>query len=123
MSAFLKAASIGGLVLVFVVLGAGSGSAQSGAAAPPGATSAPPATVTPASSAGPAASAADIKANPDCKAAADIACAWNHCYPLSDKWKSTSACVAGSCKVHDQSCSNSLIQDLLDPDREKAHGG
>ena len=115
MSAFLKAASIGGFVLVFGILGVGAGSTQTSSAPPPPAAAPPAAAAT--------ASPADLKANPSCKAPADIACAWSHCYPLTAKWKSTSACVAGSCKVRDQSCSNELIQDLLDPDREAAHGG
>jgi hypothetical protein len=113
MSAFLKAASIGGLVLVFAGLGAGAGSTQTSATPPPAASAPPAAAVSP----------ADLKANPDCKLPADIACAWSHCYPLPGKWKSTSACIVGSCKVREQECTNDLIQDVLDPDREKAHDG
>jgi len=118
MDAFLKAANIGGLVLVFATLATGVGFSQT---SPPAV--APPASTAPPAAPGSAASPEDVKANPHCKLPADIACAWSHCYPLTDKWKSTSACVAGSCKIRDQDCTNDLIQDLLDPDREKAHGG
>jgi hypothetical protein len=124
MKAFLKAASIGGLVLVFAGLNAGAGHSQTNAPAPASQAQAPAAETAPASSGADAGvSAADIKANPDCKSPADIACAWSHCYPLTNKWRSTSACIGGSCKIRDQSCTNDLIQDVLDPDREKTHGG
>jgi hypothetical protein len=119
----LRAACIGGLVALSSILGCGSGFAQTAAA---GQTAPPPVAAAPVAAApGPAplsiADAAAAKADPHCQAS-DVSCSWNHCYPLSDKWHSYSACIADACHVKVQDCVMELIQDLYDPDREANKG-
>lgn len=117
----LKAAFVGGIVILFAALGADVSVAQT---APPAPAASPP----PAAAAAPAAplSEADqaaLKADPDCKPA-EVACAWTSCYPLADKWNgSNSACLVASCKITKGSaCMPDLISDLNDPDRQANKG-
>lgn len=117
----LKAAFVGGIVILFAALSADVSVAQT---APPAPAASPP----PAAAAAPAAplSEADqaaLKADPDCKPA-EVACAWTSCYPLADKWNgSNSACLVASCKITKGSaCMPDLISDLNDPDRQANKG-
>jgi hypothetical protein len=116
MGVSLKAAGIGGVVVLCVALGAVSGSAQTSGG---GAAAGPPPTALAASSPG---AAADAKADPNCPLP-DVDCAWKQCYPLADKWKSYTACLSTACHVKQQTCIQDLIQDLYDPDREKSRAG
>jgi hypothetical protein len=139
MKASLRAAWMGGVVVVLsLVLGASPGSTQGMATAPaatpppaaPPTVSAPPDATAPAASATPAAApatpatafeSAAAKADPDCKVA-DVSCAWSHCNPLPGKWSSYHGCLTDSCKVTDQACMGDLIMDLSDPDRQRSNG-
>ena len=124
MGAPSRAVRIGGLVAVCVWLGAGPGSAQSGAGPPATAPAAESSAATPAAPTPARLSAADaaaLKADPDCQPAA-VACAWSQCYPLTSKWSSYSSCIAGSCQMKDKACVMDLIQDLYDPDRQRSRG-
>jgi hypothetical protein len=116
----LKAAWLGGIVTLCLVLDPSAGMAQSAApAASPAPAAAAPAPAAPLSDADQAA----LKADPDCKPA-DVACAWTSCYPLADKYNgSNSACLVASCKITKGSaCMPDLISDLNDPDRQANKG-
>ena len=121
MKAPLKAVWLGGIVTLYLALGATAAMAQSAApaASPAPAAAAAPAVEAPLSDADKAA----LKADPDCKPA-DVACAWTSCYPLADKYNgSNSACLVASCKITKLSaCMPDLISDLNDPDRQASKG-
>lgn len=122
MRASLQAACIGGLVALLAVLGLDAGSAPGGAGAQPEtAVQAPPTAAPPPSPPLSATDAAAAKADPDCQAA-DVACAWSHCNPLSRQWQSYHSCIVDSCHVQARSCIGDLIMDLNDPDRQKTGG-
>ena len=111
---------VGGLIAACLWLGAGPGSAQSGADAPAanGAATTQPAP-TPARLS--AADTAALKADPNCQPAV-VACAWSQCYPLNSKWTSYSSCLADSCQMTERACVMDLLQDLYDPVRERSRG-
>ena len=115
MSAFLRAAAIGGFVVVCSAFVADAGSAQAPASGAPAAPAASPADTD--------AAAADAKADPSCKPT-EISCAWTQCYPIDQtKYPSLTACITKSCNVSDQDCKKQLVLDVYDPDREQAKGG
>jgi hypothetical protein len=114
MRAFLKAASIGGFVVVCSAFLAAVGSTQTPISSAPAASMAPT---------DDAAAAADAKADPSCKPA-QIACAWSGCYPIDHtKYPSLSSCIVKACNVSDDDCKKQLVQDVYDSDREQAKGG